>query len=101
MKLYELIETFSRNQPVDVALILPYKRSLRTYYQNWHLGEPILMITSVFNAGALGLVVPADEYHEAVYSYLAEHNPETEYDSEDWNSYVEVISANSRFLKDF
>lgn len=102
MKLHELIDKFSRNQPVDVALILPYKKSLIAYFKGQARfgSEPILMVTSVFNAGSLGLVVPADEFSDAIYHYLIEHNPETEYGSEDWESYSETISANSIFLKD-
>ena len=100
MKLHELIDKFSRNQPVSTELILPYKKSLRTLLQSRYNGEPILMVTSVFNAGSMGLVVPADEFNDAIHHYLIEHNPETKVDSEDWESYSETINANSIFLKD-
>lgn len=98
MKLHELIELFEAGTTeVSLEHIAKYKRSLLTYYRSYYIGDPIVMVTSVFNAGALGMVVPSAEFVEALDVYLAVNgiNP----NHPDYEAEYETISANSIFLK--
>ena len=98
MKLHELIKTFEAGTTeVNLEHITKYKRSLLTYYRNYYIGEPIVMVTSVFNAGALGMIVPAAEFGEALDVYLAVNG--IYHGHPDYESEYEIINANSIFLK--
>lgn len=94
MKLHEIIkvnEEYGRN--ISIAAISPYKRSLLTYYRNQFSSEPILMVTTVFNAAQYGKIVPADNFGEIVREYVEDEvEPLTKKEIEDE---IELISFQS------
>ena len=64
-----------------IEKLIPYKKSLLTYYRDFFNCEPILMVTSVFNAAQYGIIVPCDEIEDAFYIYMGseiENNCEAE-----------------------
>jgi len=70
-----------------IEKLIPYKKSLLTYYRDFFNCEPILMVTSVFNAAQYGIIVPSNEMDEALNIYIADED----YSDED----KEVIYFNS------
>lgn len=52
-----------------IEKLLPYRRSLCTYYTNEFRCEPILMIVMVCDAVQYGLIVPSNEFSEALSNY--------------------------------
>ena len=95
MKLYQLIEEFDENNTISYGKIKPYVKLLYTYYHNQCNGEPILMITDVFNSTALGIVTTERDFQEALEDFLeGEEGDIKEYKREE-------ISANSILLKTF
>lgn len=80
MNLSQIIATCDKGTDgILTELLFKYKRSLYTYYKAFYCCEPILMVTDVFNACQYGLVVPQNDFIEAVESYLdaAELDEET------------------------
>ena len=74
-----------------IELLVPYKKSLFAYYTNYFISEPILMVVSVSNVAQYGIIVPIDEIHEALDTYIGSE----EYNEDD----KEVILFNSIPLK--
>lgn len=101
MKLHEIIE--ANKDPQTAILwekIAPYKKSLYVYLSNsfpeeWDkYDEPILMVTDVMNACQYCKIVPSSQFVNAILDYW--NGPE----DEDYLSFFENVSFNSRFLKD-
>ena len=93
MKLHEIIEISEEGtQSILIELIVPYKKQLLTYFEEYYMmGDPVLMVTSVFNACSYGLVVPSYEFEEAMQAYYSE-----ELDDD----VRELVSYQSILLKD-
>ena len=99
MKLHEIIECFdSGTTAVEIEHVLKYKRSLLAYYRDMYNGEPIFMVTSVTNNSCYGIVVPANDFPDALDVWMEASG--TERDSQDWEDECETINYNSKFLKD-
>jgi len=98
-KLHEIIAINSKGtDSILIELLHPYKRSLLTYYTDLFCCEPILMVTSIFNAAQYGIIVSSNEFSEAL-EYYIENDLENE-DYEMKESERETISFNSIMLKD-
>jgi len=94
MKLYEIIKTFETGKDsVLISELQKYRKSLRVYYDNYFCGGSILMVTAVFNACSYGIIVPENEFNEAVLNYL-DDNTADEKTSESFAEY-ETICFNS------
>lgn len=100
-KLHELVEIFENNatnkQSVLIELIVPYKKQLLTYFKEFYLQDPILVITSVFNSCSYGFIVPADNYQESICDYLNDYDCMNE-ENENFAEW-ETINSNSIFLE--
>jgi hypothetical protein len=97
MLLHQIIEANTYQQTSILwEKISPYKKALYTYYKNYFCGEPVLMVTDVFNAAQYVKIVPADELTEAIEEYLINEDGS----EEDKEAYRETISFNSVMLKD-
>lgn len=95
MKLHEIITAME--DPTDSVLIekmIPYKKSLLAYFSSRFTSEPVLMVTSVFNAAQYGRIEPAGELNDAICAWL------DDYDCDNEESEYETICANSIMLKD-
>lgn len=79
-------------------LLNKYGKSLYIYYKRLFCCEPILMVTSVFNACSYALIVPSNDFNEYLANYVELDQLATD---EDKAAEMEVISFNSKFLKDF
>ena len=107
MKLHEIIAlNGNANELLNGSYIctekfMPYKKSLLTYYRDLYGCEPVVMVSSVFNVGAWGRIVPADLLTECVAAYLTDDVCESVSDPDDekFGEY-ETIMFNSIFLKD-
>jgi hypothetical protein len=104
MYLHEIITANEAPQTaINTEEIIKYKKSLLTYYSEQFCEEPILMITSVFNACSYAKIVPASELNEAVCAYLEvlyiEQDENEQEFNEDLFSQFETINFNSIFLK--
>lgn len=98
MLLHEIISISEKGESgILLELIAPYKKSLITYFSSYYNCEPVLIVTSVFNACAYGFIAPSNEMNEAIETYLGADDSLTEEDKE---SEREVISFNSKMLKD-
>ena len=96
LKLHEIIELNEEDtNAILIELLLPYKKSLLTYYSNYFASEPALMVTAVMNAAQYGKIVPSDELWDA---FIAYDNGETE-NIQDQSDYFEEICSNSMLLK--
>ncbi len=104
MYLHEII-TANENHTTSILTseLIKYKKSLLKYYEALFCEEPILMVTSVFNACSYAKIVPSSEFNEAVCAYLEvpyieqdENSPEF---NEDLFNEFETINFNSIFLK--
>ena len=92
MKLHEIIKINDKGtDSILIELLIPYKRSLNTYYSDLFPSDPVLMVTDVFNASQYGIIVPSGEFHEAMSIYL----DGSELNKEDREMEEEVISFNS------
>ena len=100
-KLHELVEIFENNsinkKSVLIELIVPYKKQLLTYFKGFYLQDPVLVVTSVFNAAQYGFIVPADQFQESICNYLEDYTCMEE-DSENFAEW-ETINFNSLFLE--
>lgn len=85
----------SDTQSILIETMLPYKKSLLTYYSNefGNRNEPILMVTDVFNAAQYGKIVGANDFIDAICAYLEDYNCSDE-TSENFAAY-ETICFNS------
>jgi hypothetical protein len=101
MKLHEII-TLSEEGTKGILIekILPYKKSLYTYWKGYNTFEPVLVVTTVFNAAQYGFIASADELWEAVNHYLMADSNWAEMSEEDKDAEIEVIMFNSMLLKD-
>lgn len=72
MKLHEIIAAndSGENKSILIELMLPYKRSLLTYYKSQFNSDPVLMVTAVFNAAQYGIIVPSSDIHQCLSEYL-------------------------------
>ena len=98
LKLHEIIELNEDiTKDILIELLLPYKKSLLTYYNDLFLSEPVLMVTMVSNAVQYGKIVPSAEFTEALIEYIEDPDCMEE-DNENFCEY-ETISFNSIMLK--
>lgn len=93
MKLYQIIEAFEANKSVLIELIAPYKKALNIYFSSYYNCEPMLMVTSVMNAAQYAIVVPSNDFSEAVSEWLNDYDCSNE-DSDNFPEY-ETICFNS------
>ena len=94
MKLHEIIKANEDGKSsILIELLIPYKKSLLTYYREYFTSEPMLMVTDVFNAAQYGKIVPSCELYDAIMLYLDEDLSE-----EDQCYAIEEICANSILL---
>lgn len=96
MKLHEIIAISEEGTTgILIELIIPYKKSLKTYFERYYNSEPVLIVTDVFNACQYGFICPANEMSEAIETYLNANDTLSEEDKEYER---EVISAQSIML---
>lgn len=100
MKLNEIVEindllvsNMEAGGAILYDVIHPYKKSLRTYYEDYFGCEPVLMVTSVSNAAVYGVIVPINELQEYLNDYLGALDPD------DREAEEETILFNSKLLK--
>lgn len=99
MLLHEIISTNDKGtSSINTSILHSYKKSLYTYYKDLYCCEPVLMVTDVFNAVQYALIVPANEFHEAINHYLDADNSLTDEEKE---SSIELISFQSIPLSKF
>lgn len=97
MKLHEIIQALEEpTNSVQIDTLIPYKKSLFTYYENYFCCEPILMVTMVSNAVQYAQIVSANDFTDAVFHWVESMN----LSDEDKESEIEVISYNSIPLKE-
>jgi hypothetical protein len=82
----------------------PYLKSLYVYYKNEFNCEPVLMLTTLYNAAQYAKIVPCYELHEAICDWLNiwdfQDDPKSKYfDAEQFAEY-ETIQFNSKMLID-
>jgi len=71
MNLSQIIATCDQGtSSILTELLFKYKKSLYTYYKAFHCCEPMLLVTDVFNACQYAIVVPENQFTEAVEAYL-------------------------------
>ncbi len=100
MLLHEIIEINDQGtNAIITEELYKYRKSLYTYYKAYYPRncEPILMVTTVFNACQYALIVPEYEFLEAMDSYLL--NNDTHED--DLENERELISFQSIPLSKF
>tara|TARA_R110000868_G_scaffold400868_1_gene675583 strand:+ start:719 stop:1015 length:297 start_codon:yes stop_codon:yes gene_type:complete len=98
MLLHEIIKINDKGTlSILTETLYKYKKSLYTYYKDMFCGEPILMVTSVFNAAQYAIIVPSNEFTDAIDTYLQSE----ELSEEERQNEVELISYQSIMLKDF
>jgi hypothetical protein len=95
--LHQLIEKIENGGKISYEELHPYRRSIRTYFYDYYMSEPIFMVTILTNTIAGGYIVSAENFEDAVH---AEVNFWSENNEEDDNAHYEQICANSMFLKD-
>ena len=90
MQLNTIIENIEGlKNAVLIEEMIPYKKSLLTYFKRQFRGEPMLLVVSVSNAAQYALICPEGEIYEALQSY-----DDTLTDED-----IEVILFNSMPLK--
>ena len=98
MKLHEIITTNEKGtSAILTELLYKYKKSLYIYYKDLFCCEPVLMVTTIFNAAQYAIIAPSNEFNEAIEHYLNNDNMS----EEDRESEKELISFQSIMLKDF
>ena len=97
LKLSEIIRiSESDDQSVSLECIARYKKSLLTYFRRYYRnGEPMLLVTDVFNAIAYAKVVPESDFSDALETYV---NSIPDLTEEEREAEREIISFNSRPL---
>ena len=104
MKLHEIIEQNNANETnsILVETLVPYKKQLLTWFTNEFIGEPMLMVVSVFNACQYAKIVDEFEFSEAINKYLGVDYIETDSNDPNFNSDLfcdyETICSNSMVL---
>lgn len=95
MKLHEIIAISEEStKGILIELIIPYKKSLKTYFERTYNSEPVLIVTDVFNACQYGFICPANEMSEAIDIYLNA----SQLNEEEKENEREIISAQSMML---
>ena len=98
MKMHEIITANeSPSTSILTEALYPYRKSLLVYYRDLFCCEPLLMVTSVFNAAQYAKIVPANEFNEVLSDYL----DGMDLDDETREYEEEVIPFNSIMLSDF
>jgi hypothetical protein len=81
MQLHTIIENLEGlKNAVLIEKMIPYKKSLQTYFNAQFNDEPMLLVVSVSNAAQYAIVCPCSETFEALQSYddtLTEEDKET------------------------
>ena len=96
MKLHEIIKhNEDHKTAILIESMLPYKRSLLTYYKDLFPSEPVLMVVAVMNAVQYAKIVPVYELHEAMDAYIEDDLSEGDREDE-----MEMIAAHSIMLSD-
>ena len=74
IELNEIVEMCEEGtQSILIELIVPYKKQLLTYFEKYYMmDDPILMVTSIFNACQYGIIVPSCEFEEAMQAYFGD-----------------------------
>jgi hypothetical protein len=97
MKLHEIIsinEDYKKS--ILIELMVPYKESLLTYYNNFFNCPPCLIIISITNATSYGKIVPIEEFNEAILEYISDED----WTEEEIEGYIELVGAQSMMLED-
>ena len=97
MKLHEIIK-HNENETTSILYeaLHPYKKLLYAYYSNeFYPSEPVLMVTSVFNAAQYAKIVPSEDFMQIVEDFAKSRSE----DIEDIETDIETINFNSTFLK--
>jgi hypothetical protein len=96
MKLHEIIKhNEDHKTAILIESMLPYKRSLLTYYRDLFPSEPVLMVVAVCNAVQYAKIVPSGEFSEAIEEYIDADSSE-----EDKEFERECIASYSIMLSD-
>lgn len=96
MLLHEIISANEvEEKSILVEKLLPYKKSLLTYYSDLFCCDPILMVVSVSNSAQYAKIVSSNEFSEAIESYVKSIPDLSE---EDQECEMETISFNSILL---
>lgn len=96
MLLHEIISLSEQSETgILIEEIAKYKRSLVTYYKEYYNCEPVLVVTSVFNACQYGFIASAEEINDAIDTYL---NADDTLDEEDKENERELINFQSIML---
>ena len=70
MQLHTIIENLEGlKSAVLIEKMIPYKKSLQTYFNAYFNDEPMLLFVSVSNAAQYAIVCPCSETFEALQSY--------------------------------
>lgn len=95
-KLHEIIK-LNENEETSILIesLLPYKKSLNTYYKDLFSCDPILMVTCICNAVQYAKIVPSDDFLECVSNYVDTIQFDNEEDKE---NEIELINFQSIFL---
>lgn len=98
MLLHQIIATNDKGtSSINTKILHPYKKSLYTYYKDLFCCEPVLMVTDVFNAVQYAVIVPVNEFSEAIDVYINACS----LTDEDKMNQTELISFQSIMLKNF
>lgn len=70
MQLHTIIENIEGlKNAVLIEKMIPYKKSLKTYFKAHFNYEPMLVVVSVSNAAQYAIICPSTEVFEALQSY--------------------------------
>jgi hypothetical protein len=96
MKLHKIIEINSDpRSSILIEKMVPYKRSLLTYYSSLFNSEPVLMVTSISNAAQYAKIVPIEHFLQCILEYMDFDLSNSEIIDE-----IDIISCNSIMLAD-
>lgn len=100
MILSELIDIFDNDHTTSILWdkISPYKKILYVYYKKLFMCEPVWLVTSLTNSTCYGRIVPENDLHESIISYL--EVPYIDSDNKEMEINYEIICANSKLLKE-
>ena len=99
MLLYQIIRNNDAAKfSILTEILFQYKKSLYTYYKDMFNCEPVLMVTTVYNAAQYALIVPSNELGEAIDNWVNLQEDSTEEEKEEER---ELIGFQSIMLKDF
>lgn len=99
MQLHKIISLSEENdgESIEISHIKKYKKSLITYFEHNYPGDPILVVTDVFNACCYGFIATTYSYDEVIDNYVEKNNPNAS--DEDKENFIEVIKFQSIYLK--